>query len=252
MDCADQTTSLTDLPPELLAHVLSALPSITDVVQAANTCTIFRTPDAQVGTPSPLEQALIMRAEARGPQMSLPAEWGSKQRTDYLTDLERENFFWVIPGFSKLPPERVLSGAFAGGTSKEVFHEWRLMLFARGNFGRSLRNAPSGNGVVPDTHLSIYLQPADSASSAGCIFRDATFDITLHNLDDPRLSVTKQASRHFAVQRRNWDSEVSWNPTDWGYREFARLDILRAGSGFVVNDELVVSARVRRLALSRN
>ena len=124
-------------------------------------------------------------------------------------------FSWTIEGVTKLKQQKLYSPVFQSGQ-----YNWRILLF------------PGGNNVQ---QLSVYLDVADSGQLPQGWTRQAHFSLTVHNQKDPQRSVVKDADHHFTIRA-----------CDWGFREFVALSELRdATSGFVVDDKLVISARVR-------
>ena len=91
---------------------------------------------------------------------------------------------------------------------------------------------PGGNNVQ---QLSVYLDVADSVTLPQGWSRQAHFSLTVQNQKDPARSVVKDADHHFTLRA-----------CDWGFREFVQLAELKdSRSGFLADDKLVISARVR-------
>jgi len=130
-------------------------------------------------------------------------------------DALQGEYTWTIEGFTKLKQVKVYSPVFQSG-----HYNWRILLF------------PGGNNVH---QLSVYLDVADSATLPQGWSRQAHFTLTVHNQKDSQRSVVKDADHHFTIRA-----------CDWGFREFVTLQELRdASSGFLLDDKLMVSARVR-------
>mmetsp|Transcript_2670 Transcript_2670/g.8917 ORF Transcript_2670/g.8917 Transcript_2670/m.8917 type:complete len:1166 (-) Transcript_2670:95-3592(-) len=124
-------------------------------------------------------------------------------------------FTWVIEGFSKNKQAKLYSPVFQSGQ-----YNWRILLF------------PGGNNVQ---QLSVYLDVADSATLPQGWTRHAHFTLTVHNQKEPSRNVIKDADHQFNVRA-----------CDWGFREFVTLAELKdTSSGFMVDDKLMVSAKVR-------
>ena len=83
--------------------------------------------------------------------------------------------------------------------------------------------------------LSVYLDVADSVTLPQGWSRQAHFNLTVQNQKDAQKSVVKDADHHFTLRA-----------CDWGFREFVQLHELRdPRSGYIVDDKLIISARVR-------
>jgi len=130
-------------------------------------------------------------------------------------DALQGEYTWCIDGFTKLKQAKLYSPVFQSGQ-----YNWRILLF------------PGGNNVH---QLSVYLDVADSATLPQGWSRQAHFTLTVHNQKDQSRNVVKDADHHFTIRA-----------CDWGFREFVTLQELRdANSGFLLDDKLMVSARVR-------
>jgi len=83
--------------------------------------------------------------------------------------------------------------------------------------------------------LSVYLDVADSVTLPQGWSRQAHFSLTVQNQKEPQRSVVKDADHHFTLRA-----------CDWGFREFVPLAELKdSRTGFLMDDKLVISARVR-------
>jgi len=130
-------------------------------------------------------------------------------------DALQGEYTWTIEGFNKMKQQKLYSPVFQSGQ-----YNWRILLF------------PGGNNVH---QLSVYLDVADSNTLPQGWSRQAHFTLTVHNQTDQSRSVVKDADHHFTMRA-----------CDWGFREFVQLSELRdAGSGFLIDDKLLVTARVR-------
>jgi len=124
-------------------------------------------------------------------------------------------FTWTVENFSKVKQLKLYSPVFQSGQ-----YNWRILLF------------PNGNNVQ---QLSVYLDVADSVTLPQGWSRQAHFSLTVQNQKDPSKSVVKDADHHFTLRA-----------CDWGFREFVQLHEMRdPRSGFMADDKLVISARVR-------
>lgn len=124
-------------------------------------------------------------------------------------------FTWTVENFTKVKQLKLYSPVFQSGQ-----YNWRILLF------------PHGNNVQ---QLSVYLDVADSVTLPQGWSRQAHFSLTVQNQKDPSKSVVKDADHHFTLRA-----------CDWGFREFVQLHELReARSGFIVDDKIIISARVR-------
>jgi len=124
-------------------------------------------------------------------------------------------FTWTVENFTKVKQLKLYSPVFQSGQ-----YNWRILLF------------PNGNNVQ---QLSVYLDVADSVTLPQGWSRQAHFSLTVQNTKDPSKSVVKDADHHFTLRA-----------CDWGFREFVQLHELRdPRSGFINDDKLVISARVR-------
>lgn len=89
--------------------------------------------------------------------------------------------------------------------------------------------------------LSVYLDVADSVTLPQGWSRQAHFSLTVQNQKEPQRSVVKDADHHFTLRA-----------CDWGFREFVPLTELKdSRTGFLMDDKLVISARVRVEPLRR-
>mmetsp|Transcript_31351 Transcript_31351/g.95869 ORF Transcript_31351/g.95869 Transcript_31351/m.95869 type:complete len:1166 (-) Transcript_31351:845-4342(-) len=134
---------------------------------------------------------------------------------DDCDDALQGEYTWYIENFSKNKQAKLYSPVFQSGQ-----YNWRILLF------------PGGNNVQ---QLSVYLDVADSATLPQGWTRHAHFTLTVHNQKDATRNVVKDADHQFSVRA-----------CDWGFREFVTLaDLKDPESGFMVDDKLMVSAKVR-------
>ncbi|KAJ8476606.1 hypothetical protein OPV22_020333 [Ensete ventricosum] len=164
---------------------------------------------------------------AEGPQqMDLDAQ-SETDSTDYSTNDDDDvaetsifKFTWAIKNFSRLKTRKLYSDVFLVGG-----HQWRLLLF------------PKGNNV---DSLSIYMDAADSDSLVFGWTRFAHFGLTVIDQIKSDRSITKECQNIFCALR-----------SDWGFTHFMPLSEIRNSSkGFLVNDTLVIEADVTVLRFS--
>ncbi|URE13160.1 ubiquitin carboxyl-terminal hydrolase [Musa troglodytarum] len=143
--------------------------------------------------------------------------------TDYSTNDDDDDdvaetsifkFTWAIKNFSRLKARKLYSDVFLVGG-----HQWRLLLF------------PKGNNV---DSLSIYMDAADSASLVFGWTRFAHFGLTVIDQLKSNRSITKDSQNIFCAPR-----------SDWGFPHFMPLsEVHNSSKGFLVNDTLIIEADV--------
>merc|ERR1719487_730116 len=136
-------------------------------------------------------------------------------KTESSEEALQGEFTWTVENFTKVKQLKLYSPVFQSGQ-----YNWRILLF------------PNGNNVQ---QLSVYLDVADSVTLPQGWSRQAHFSLTVVNQKDSTKSVVKDADHHFTMRA-----------CDWGFREFVPLHEMRdPRSGFIVDDKLIISARVR-------
>ncbi|CAL9184647.1 unnamed protein product [Musa hybrid cultivar] len=209
-------------PPRFRPRPSHPLPRISSL--AAPPPRTMTTPSSRNEDDEILNPSLRM-AEGRQ-QMDLDAQ-NETDSTDYstnddddVTETSISKFTWAIKNFSRLKTRKLYSDVFLAGG-----HQWRLLLF------------PKGNNV---DSLSIYMDAADSASLVFGWTRFAHFGLTVINQIKSNRSITKDCQNIFCALRN-----------DWGFSHFMPLsEVHNSSEGFLVNDTLIIEADVTVLRFS--
>ncbi|ESQ30823.1 hypothetical protein EUTSA_v10012015mg [Eutrema salsugineum] len=121
---------------------------------------------------------------------------------------------WVIKNFSSLKSENVYSHQFEVGSCK-----WRLAAYPK--------------GYNKDNHFCLYLHVADSEILPIGWKRHAKFSFTIVNQFSDKLSKLRESQK--------WFDQKS---PSWGFPQMITLTEHNAKEGFLVNDELIIVAKV--------
>ncbi|KAI4319572.1 hypothetical protein MLD38_033157 [Melastoma candidum] len=124
-------------------------------------------------------------------------------------------FRWKITNYSSLTAKIYFSPAFELGGGN-----WQLVIY------------PNGSGTEK-THLSLYLEVANSASLPEGWTRKAKFKLLVVNQNSNSRSILREAENEFKFGR-----------ISWGFTSMILLNDLRdSAKGFVVNNTLIVEAQ---------
>ena len=134
-----------------------------------------------------------------------------------LSEALYDEFSWRVRDFSKVSEEYLYSEIFSIGGFK-----WRLLLYPRGNNNKYKA-------------LSVYLCVPDFQNLDPGWSRLAHFTLSVSNQSDPSKSHSCDGSNKFRKREH-----------DWGFQSLMELSKLHeAGSGFVMDDSIVLQARVQ-------
>ncbi|CAM6091523.1 unnamed protein product [Calypogeia fissa] len=158
------------------------------------------------------------------PVMEVPMELENPSTVDDNTSFAI--FEWTIENFSNQSP-RKHSPSFELGR-----YEWRVLLFLK---GIQLRGGH-------EDHVSVYVDVANSATLPAGWSRFACISFKIQHQVDPSLTVTKTTQHQFNRLEKAW-----------GFTRFMAVeDLYDPGSGFVVNDTLIVKGTVTFMCQKRS
>ncbi|GJQ12090.1 hypothetical protein GpartN1_g3881.t1 [Galdieria partita] len=141
---------------------------------------------------------------------------------DKVSSSGKEGYFtYKLENYSKTTQSKIASPwRDVGG------YKWRFLIFPRGNQTKS--------------HLSLYLDCGGPIQSERCswaahIFsQSAKFNLVCINQEDNSKNIVKNAEHRFTD-----------NESDWGFKEFIKLDtLMRPENCFLVEDSVIFGAQV--------
>ncbi|KAJ4840907.1 hypothetical protein Tsubulata_001100 [Turnera subulata] len=130
-------------------------------------------------------------------------------------------YAWRIDKYSTLGSDCLYSPVFSAEGQ-----QWKLMLY------------PKGNQNSDGKHLSIFLEwvniPPERKGFAHCILR-------LKN------QINNHHHEHTVVAEKGWWEKPNHNK--WGYPDFMLLNCIKEGTGYVVNDGIIIEAELTLMSV---